>query len=100
MKTNFTPGPWYNRTFQQGRHYVVNIQSEIGLFVGQVIAQETTDQNTRANMDLIAAAPELYTALEKAKKQIRVFANDASSDAVADAYCMEIDDLLEKARGK
>ncbi len=49
--------------------------------------------------DMAAAARDLYAALEKAKKQIHVFANDPSATSIANAYCAEIDQVLLAARG-
>ncbi len=57
------------------------------------------EENT-ANKSLIRTAPKMYAALVKAKKQIKVFALDKNQQYIADAYCQEIDWLLEEARGE
>ncbi len=59
-----------------------------------------TAEENMANKALIKTSPKLYAALEKAKKQIQVFALDKSWQALADGYCQEIDWLLEEARGE
>ncbi len=37
------PGPWFLRSFQNGKKFVVDTERDEGPFLGQVIASETTD---------------------------------------------------------
>lgn len=92
----FTPGEWRVVNRRNCEHWILN---ENDLCIATVHdAPPMFHIDGKANAALIAMAPEMYRALEKAKKQIYVFANDPSSKAVADGYCLEIDNLLQKAR--
>lgn len=82
MKPKYTPGPW---TFSQNWHGEFCINGKIA---------------SKADARLIAAAPELFEALEKAYLQILEFLNegDFKREVVFDAGY--IVDALDKARGK
>ncbi len=108
METKFSPGEWLKVDSEKN----VNNPKVCGQLVGCFeiysksdtawIAQVLDTQNKHggANASLIITSPKLYAALEKAKKQIHVFALTPSAIFVADAYCAEIDMLLAEARGE
>lgn len=64
MTTKFTPGPW---TEGASLGYVAAVNrpqhGKLGRFVAHTDGRVTTEEQ-RANVQLIAAAPELYEALE------------------------------------
>ena len=94
METKFTKGPW---RFSGGE--AVYGSDDI-LICETNLTLQRPDGAWGANSNLIASAPDLYAALEKAKKQIHVFANSKGEAKIADSYCQEIDFLLAKARGE
>lgn len=99
----FTPGPWEEEdgdiTHSKSGFIICRMTTEDD-FPCMDGGNEDMRQEQAANSALISASTRMYAALEKAKKQIRVFANTPSEAAVADAYCLEIDDLLVTARGE
>lgn len=64
-----TPGPWHRNIRANGKYPVV--------FAGRnthvaLVQQAKTPDETEANIDLVAAAPELLEALERAARTIEV----------------------------
>ena len=60
MTTKHTPGPWNKTHFIN--HTVASIRTESGITVATAFGYDL--EHTKANADLIAAAPELLAALE------------------------------------
>lgn len=63
MTTKHTPGPWHRNIRANGKYPTV--------FAGRnqhvaVVKQQGDPSETEANIDLVAAAPELLAALQKA----------------------------------
>jgi hypothetical protein len=92
-ETKFTPGPWETpyRNFSE-------VRAQNGALVA-VCKPLDGLVNLQANARLIAAAPQMYEALEKAKKRIDYFvwANDAPFDVKLQEA---IDAVLKAARGE
>jgi hypothetical protein len=76
MDAKHTPGPWLVREFpgQRGRFVTDARPDEGGRFVGQLIAVETTDPRTAANLALIAAAPALLDQIRRDADRFRSYA--------------------------
>jgi hypothetical protein len=121
MKTEFTKGPWSidydTRPAEVCTIYgVSNAPDNQGfLYVRGQLGDWSADENTnRANANLIAAAPDLYAELVKAKADMVSMANNAveklralapeytwdSGETVAEMYTRSIDAVLAKARGE
>lgn len=60
MSTKHTPGPWLRNVRSQGRYPVIYAGRNTHVAVAQQMA---TPDETEANIDLIAAAPEILEAL-------------------------------------
>lgn len=89
-KTKFTPGPW--RTEDRGLKHVI-----VGSNNWQVGALRQTPKLNRADAALIAAAPELYEALEKV---IRINGSTGGPEAVLKELKFIAEQALAKARGE
>jgi len=85
----WTPGPWRVDEYKGGRRIVVD---------AGIIAVPIHIFRNKANAHLIAAAPEMYAALEKARTELMV-----NSDLDTLAFALDIvriiDAVLAKARG-
>jgi hypothetical protein len=86
-----TPGPWYRNIRANGKYPVV--------FAGRnqhiaKVEQQSTGTETEANIDLIAAAPELLDALEWALAQIPDDLDPDHQEALAAAHA-----ALAQAKG-
>jgi hypothetical protein len=94
----FTPGPWEARdTCSQQERWVVGADHPYSSEHRLTVAREI---ETEANARLIAAAPELYEALEAARREIvfHLRGNEALIKSSAAIY--GIDAILAKARGE
>lgn len=89
MKTKFTKGDWI---VEDGKAVLCNGHKVAYVNSGDNIPYF---ENIKANAHLIAAAPEMYEALEQVMKTL-------SSDGFGcfDNTCAEIGKLLAKARGE
>jgi hypothetical protein len=103
MGASFTPGPW-----RVDPRYASDIQTADGaLEIAGVAATiltggEKPELEARfANARLIAAAPELYGALDKLRNDFAAFMSDVlgSSDAEIANWLTPADAALAKARG-
>ena len=88
----FTPGPWNVAGFDSR----INKERYFGIDTprGQMIVESfgECDFNRKANAALIAAAPEMYEALEFSKKEFH--------DLYFENCCEYIESVLKKARGE
>ncbi|NTU49526.1 MAG: hypothetical protein HGA87_01285 [Desulfobulbaceae bacterium] len=108
-EAKFTPGPWFpddksnfgnlvaansgrkSHEYDSGTRTVAMVQS-CGFFETHDAEQE----NINANISLIAAAPDMYAALERClRREYNPFEPDNQS-----AFYMRIDAILKKARGE
>ena len=102
MTDKFTPGPW--RSISHGsrevqRPYVI---SETGIILADCNA-ESSDGENEANARLIAAAPDMFRALEHARFVIGIFVSEDYPDFKHEdypAFFADIDAALAKARGE
>lgn len=124
-ETKFTPGPW-----SVPKKYISEVEHSSGSTIAtcwhELCANQTIDvtdiyecslEESAANAHLIAAAPELYEALEKAKAAMQPFDHrvfyDNGDVTVTDVHTLTIDewadlyfavrnafDALAKARGE
>lgn len=77
-ETTHTPGLWrISYGVSDGKTYVLAGPDTMP-FTGQIIAAETTDPNTQANLRLIAAAPCLLEALEQC---LRALTDETGNEA-------------------
>lgn len=83
-KPSFTPGPW------EVERSVMGCRS---ICAGEVLVASVEDAPTKANARLIAAAPELYEALQKASNTLA----GCGMPKIAADIC---DAALRKARGE
>jgi hypothetical protein len=103
----FTPGPWivtgdlqdgYLRIRDAGSEEVLATMDDGGHCDPQFAID---DAIIEANARLIAAAPELYGALEMATRKLRKCMELAGNAGFAiDACCEQFDAVLAKARGE
>ena len=98
-ETKFTPGPWQPRYTGRGKSVFYHVSVTVPVIPGycgeatkELASMSTTDgESERFNAYLIAAAPELYAALECA------LACHVGTDEV---WIEEARSALEKARGE
>ena len=98
-ETKFTPGPWQIRCTGRGKSVFYHVSVTVPVIPGycgettkELASMSTTDgESERFNAYLIAAAPELYAALECA------LACHVGTDEV---WIEEARSALEKARGE
>jgi hypothetical protein len=102
-ETKHTPGPWmlYPTPILSGeiyqvfapesksRHWIANIQIDAG-----------EDGDGQANANLIAAAPEMYEALQLAMAEIGASGNWMAKDYGWIKACTAIQSAIAKAEGK
>jgi hypothetical protein len=100
--SDFTPGPW--RAVQDAAHEGnKRIYARPYEAVAKVYALEPKrdDAKAEANARLIAAAPELYEALERVSQALLCIAPNRSGDAESKSAALKIADaVLAKARGE
>jgi hypothetical protein len=112
-ETKFTPGPW---VALKGCGWCVSRpdaikRREAALVVGMtpctsLIGSGTfpdNDMESQANAHLIAAAPELYAALEAASDTLDACGRDTIGTPTCDFFRMQVDEcnaVLAKARGE
>jgi hypothetical protein len=97
MKTAFTPGPW--KTASRFAFGSDETAVECGGNAGHVAAL-CGGPDAEANACLIAAAPDLYKALEAARREIVFQLRGNETLAKSNATVWGIDAALAKARGK
>ncbi len=90
METKFTPGPWDNNKWNSHEHQISALGGTVALVSHShsLISEDSAD----ANAHLIAAAPEMYAALSKAK----VYIGDCGLPDLIE----EVAAALKKARGE
>jgi len=99
MSEKFTPGPWRVNTDYGQIGDVTNEDGTPVAYSQQVLGDTITQSRRKANAHLIAAAPDLYAALE------RIYGRLLMSDRDGDAHISEEDGAmaeaaLRKARGE
>ena len=65
-RTTHTPGPWKRGGW--GGRYILDTSGDV--VIGVVVLQDATPEQTRADGDLMAAAPELLDALKEARSML------------------------------
>ena len=100
--SEFTKGPWVSYPPHSEKDFlnsaIVNIESEYGCHVCSTTIYKRTFKEIKANAHLIAAAPEMYEALEEALSMIERqpdFNDDG--DGLLISRCKQ---ALVKARGE
>jgi len=80
MYTQFTPGPWFMEgTKLHGDPFIHYwVRDENRLSICSMVIRDLSGQLEEANARLIAAAPDLLSACEKALKEMRDFGNIAN----------------------
>lgn len=107
MSTKFTPGPWFLRVDEDGDEFIAapvdgNADHVEPWWIAQAIDM---DDQTEANAQLIAAAPDLYAHVETLAQAMKDhLGNPATetgwvSEEVAEAY-VAAQRALAKARGE
>ena len=117
MNEKFTPGPWnvagFDSRINEERYFGIGTPCGhgIGTPCGQMIVESfgECDSNRKANAALIAAAPELYSALKNLKELLENFFGKSEKDFFEDCdngelyFAREYNDAcnaLKKARGE
>lgn len=99
-ETKFSPGPWVQSLPAPGFRFADTgdriVQASDGFVVAMVIHDRPP--NAEPNAHLIAAAPELYEALEQAKSYIHALPIQNSKSFTS--IMKVINGSLEKARGE
>lgn len=92
-KTNFTKGPWVYGDASDNGQYVWDPKGE------RIVAEAYPDehQDFEANAHLIAAAPEMYEAIEQTLVEIEFFGDDLHNKLHSVSLLREV---LAKARGE
>lgn len=103
MAEKWTPGPWefrpYGGMFPSHRGNIISIcRGFPQRWVADAVGQETADER-EANARLIAAAPELYAALDAAREELRLIRMKDTGAVYNPALRTQIDIVLAKARG-
>lgn len=106
MKEKFTPGPWIaleSHPLEGSECYWIKCQPSPVLRgfvqeIGTVNGPQSGSQ--KANAHLIAAAPELYKALDAAKNALRSYQYGNASPELAEAIADMADKALAKAGGR
>ena len=102
-KTTFTPGPWRAKpdrlVRQRGRVYV---EGSGGWNADPICAVDYRDDvsENEANAHLIAAAPDLYEALDRVARMIAWMEEDDRNAIVPDGLQATIRAALRRARGE
>ncbi|SEN71774.1 hypothetical protein [Nitrosomonas marina] len=99
MATKFTPGPWTVRRMP-GEIFNVLVESESGKAIAECFVNAEAGlaegiAETNANVRLIAASPELYSALIKARSFVLKHAT-TNGDEKAAEIASETADLIRK----
>lgn len=89
----WTPGPW-----QWGYRFEEDLTRWALRSSGNPLAISGRTHRAIANRALIAAAPDLYEALEATRKHLALFCRD--TDSIAKAVFDMADAALRKARGE
>lgn len=89
-ETKHTPGPW---TIDESANYASVYADQSDVLICDFNTSCGVSPQERANLDLIAAAPELLKALEYAQECIEKKIN------VSDDFLWELDALISKAKG-
>lgn len=107
MKEKFTPGPWQwwtsNSWLRLTAHNLPGGQyKQEGDVICPVVATDGHPNLivTQANANLVAAAPELYRALDAAKNALRSYQYGNASPELAEAIADMADKALAKAGGR
>lgn len=98
-KPGFTPGLWPLTRTGDGKRYVVGdglVGGPGGYEVAEVYSDDCDPDEARANANLIAAAPELYEAVERALRH----AQHLGIDVEGSSYVKQLRAALAKARGQ
>lgn len=101
-ETRFTPGPWEVMLGHGGRWFIRVVKHSTPYIAEQM------DSTNPANADLIAAAPDLYAALEKCARALRHYEHVFNQlyDGATRSYPAGVDAeklamaVLAKARGE
>lgn len=100
MESKFTPGPWKVKS-EDGAYVDVHgdqlIDGKSGVLARVLL---TGDDFSNANGHLIAAAPDLYAALNKAYLDILNIINEGEFKEGIEWNSGYIEDALKKARGE
>lgn len=95
--TKFTPGPWVRRYHANGVNYVSKLtDSEDDAAIASIGSMVFPDGCDTANAHLIAAAPEMYQALELCINAMPIAGDSEKQDKARIAAI----DALAKARGE
>jgi hypothetical protein len=101
-KTKWTPGPW-DMAFKAGDHhaFILGAGSDHVAFIIDRGIIVTEAERERANALLIAASPELYSALETLTERFkRALVASGTDPEFADAAVAHEMAVLAKARGE
>ena len=112
MKKQFTPGPWAVWSCfrkKNGKLPVVHDESGDTVTICEVIDDKEHPEIADADAALIAAAPELYSALKNLKECLEIFSENQKKDFLKDCdngelyFAREYNEAcnaLKKARGE
>lgn len=98
-----TPGPWGKTDFEGGRMAEVRVDGKLACLL-HCFGKKPTDEDT-ANLNIIAAAPDMYEELECARDVFRFYQSHhefkgGTEKAIRNKEIADrIDRLLAKARG-
>ena len=108
--TEFTPGPWNRRNTVVNDNEFLRVYIEgknEGKYIQIIPSMDIEDHEDEANINLIAAAPEMYhylTSLHERLKTILKELQGTEYEYVSDSYTsyvlMQADLALRKAEGK
>lgn len=98
-KQKHTPGPWKVTQRNEGDYRIVKEQFENSLLIAQVWGQAT---ETEANAALIAASPEMLSALKEVQSKLEDMTSPLSNlDKGRRMHCLSlIAVVLDKAEGR
>lgn len=95
METKWTPGPWVKDRLDQLR---APDGRQVGVW-GAGMAWVSRDDEAEANAKLIAAAPDLYSALERLQRNFALLLSGKPVRDVAETEA-EVNAALRKAHGE
>ena len=95
--SKFTPGPWVTLPPTSGVDDNWHVTDEADSFVAHVFScNHSTDEKSKANAELIAAAPEMFALLQKIADWPFPFLNGKGVDEVRQLA----DEMVKKVEGE
>lgn len=103
MKTKFTPGPWRTSRLISDKPTIHTVQADIHQTLARLGEIDGMDGDVhKANAQLIAAAPEMYSWIEAVIRQLKyeIEAGSRNAESGSGGMVSNLENLLKKARGE